>query len=375
MLGNKCRVHSLVLAGRANKFSVLDDNTYTNKTWAEVSGISVTEIHVMEVEFLSNMRYSLLASAADWEDWQMKLRTYYTFCETAAKPVYLQTSPHHGGIPSPISTQSSPPILNLSCPSSSTLGPGFLNGHHWSSSNSSTPTVVASPLPPLPRFEQNLYSRKRSYDEEAEEPVAKRVTRSMGPAPLYNPSVPRLRLEAPRLPNLTISTSQPVIHNYNGANVPLLPPLTGRSMATVFPTTPTNWPPQLPMLTPTGPRNASGHNTPSRHESPHSHSVQDLLAYGSSPITANFPSQGQNSPLDYCQNRSSPYKPVRHVNTLLYPPSQSTMRDYPISANQMHYQPLGAKRNDYRSGIVPDYASQHSHYQTLPVLPQPDFRS
>jgi len=37
-----------------NKF--LDDNTYTNKTWAEVSGIIVGEIHIMEVEFLSNMK-------------------------------------------------------------------------------------------------------------------------------------------------------------------------------------------------------------------------------------------------------------------------------------------------------------------------------
>ena len=46
----------------ADPVTVLDDNTYTNKTWAEVSGITVKEIHVMEVEFLSNMRYSLLVS-------------------------------------------------------------------------------------------------------------------------------------------------------------------------------------------------------------------------------------------------------------------------------------------------------------------------
>jgi hypothetical protein len=43
-----------------NKF--LDDNTYTNKTWAEVSGINVNEVHIMEVEFLSNMKYSLFTT-------------------------------------------------------------------------------------------------------------------------------------------------------------------------------------------------------------------------------------------------------------------------------------------------------------------------
>lgn len=36
-------------------------------------GISVTDIHVMEVEFLSNMRYSLLATPQEWSEWQRKL--------------------------------------------------------------------------------------------------------------------------------------------------------------------------------------------------------------------------------------------------------------------------------------------------------------
>jgi vacuolar-type H+-ATPase subunit C/Vma6 len=72
--------------------SVLDDNTYTNKTWAEVSGISVGEIHVMEVEFLSNMRYSLLASAEQWKEWQLKLGKFGDYFERAMKaatPLHL----------------------------------------------------------------------------------------------------------------------------------------------------------------------------------------------------------------------------------------------------------------------------------------------
>ena len=64
---------------------VLDDNTYTNKTWAEVSGISVGEIHVMEVEFLSNMRYSLLATREEWEAWQKQLGKFVEYIQLAAK--------------------------------------------------------------------------------------------------------------------------------------------------------------------------------------------------------------------------------------------------------------------------------------------------
>ena len=72
---------------------VLDDNTYTNKTWAEVSGISVGEIHVMEVEFLSNMRYSLLASKEQWKEWHVKLGRFWEYFEQAARVAFGITIP------------------------------------------------------------------------------------------------------------------------------------------------------------------------------------------------------------------------------------------------------------------------------------------
>ncbi|KAJ4414998.1 hypothetical protein N0V85_002906 [Neurospora sp. IMI 360204] len=65
----------------ANKF--LDDNTYTNKTWSEVSQLSVNEIHVMEVEFLGNMRYSLLVTEKQWEEWLVKLARFREYLERA----------------------------------------------------------------------------------------------------------------------------------------------------------------------------------------------------------------------------------------------------------------------------------------------------
>ncbi|RDW88592.1 hypothetical protein BP6252_00624 [Coleophoma cylindrospora] len=366
-----------------NKF--LDDNTYTNKTWAEVSGISVTEIHVMEVEFLSNMRYSLLASKEQWEEWQTKLGKFWTYCDQASRAPVNLPSPlsgpiSHAALPSPpASMQSSPPSLA----STYTTTPYTQNLQYpsTSSSNNYAPPLV-SPLPAMPDLRAT--ARKRSYDHEAEEPVAKRVTRSTANAPS---AAPQARHDLPRLPvpNLTVSTSQPMNNGHYDArafaqNVPLLPPLSGRAMSTVFPTTPT-WTPQLPMLTPTGPSNgnqhgsqsANGYGTPSRRQSPHS--VQELLSLRSSPTSANFSAHnlGHISPSFFLQHRSSPYKPVRHVNTLLYPPPSASMHDYSANVEHMHYQPLG-KRNDYRAGVVPDYTA-HPHYQNWPVLPQPNFNA
>ncbi|KAF9229782.1 hypothetical protein BS17DRAFT_812420 [Gyrodon lividus] len=51
----------------ANKF--LDDNTYTNKTWSEVSGIDLNEINRMEREFLMGVGFSLYVSGKKYESW------------------------------------------------------------------------------------------------------------------------------------------------------------------------------------------------------------------------------------------------------------------------------------------------------------------
>ncbi|KIK99447.1 hypothetical protein PAXRUDRAFT_822738 [Paxillus rubicundulus Ve08.2h10] len=51
----------------ANKF--LDDNTYTNKTWSEVSGIDLNEINRMEREFLMGVGFSLYVSGKKYDSW------------------------------------------------------------------------------------------------------------------------------------------------------------------------------------------------------------------------------------------------------------------------------------------------------------------
>lgn len=58
----------------ANKF--LDDNTYTNKTWSDVTSIPVHDINIMEIEFLSSLNWSLYVSEGQYSEWLEKLTEY-----------------------------------------------------------------------------------------------------------------------------------------------------------------------------------------------------------------------------------------------------------------------------------------------------------
>lgn len=367
---------------------VLDDNTYTNKTWAEVSGISVGEIHVMEVEFLSNMRYSLLASKEQWKEWHVKLGRFWEYFEQAARVASALPSPsavnHPSVLPSPAaSVEASPPALTTYPPNSVP----YNYNQQWPANAAN---LLVAPLPSMPDLvpELNLQpsSRKRSYDESASEPPAKRVTLSNPSQIAPYPMMPIHRQTLPRLPVPSLSVSTQMSgYPANPQNLPLLPPLVGgRAMSTVYAST-GSWTPQSQAsLTPTTSTVHSGTiycapstvqsgtigGTPSRRQSPRS--VQDVLSMNSSPISGNFP-HNHNSPLFFLQQRSSPYRPVRLPNTLLYPPPSGSLHNFSTNIDQMHYQPLG-KRNDYRTGIVPEYAA-HPAYQNWPSLPQPNFQA
>lgn len=403
-----------------NKF--LDDNTYTNKTWADVSGISVNEIHVMEVEFLSNMRYSLLVSAAEWEQWLDKLTVFWSYLELAQQTVspspspLLIPSPTHRSFASPLHSPTVPLIPGLQSTNHSftlhspNLGPLTNSAQTWPASYGSG--NATSPLAPKP--EPHLY-RKRSFPEDdLAEPPAKRASRipvgqaklpSQPQAPVQYPpassqpqlalphlgavppvqsrSVPGLYQERPQVPSLTLNTAQANEINvtqappyaaaaYAPQQAPLsLPPLASgvRAMAMVYPTT--TYAPSQPIpaacgaVTPTTSFPPMNYGTPTKRLSP-----QNVLAAypGSSPLVMGTPmgnggTSGLHTPIShspsiYLQQRNSPYKPVRHVNTLLYPPPSAFLQQYhlpnPVLPNQMHYQPLG-KRNEFRTGILPEF--------------------
>lgn len=65
----------------------LYDAPHSNKTWAAVSGLSLTNINTIEIEFLKWIEYQLMVSERDWRKWLSMLRqlqpvVYAAFCPT-----------------------------------------------------------------------------------------------------------------------------------------------------------------------------------------------------------------------------------------------------------------------------------------------------
>ncbi|KAG6258755.1 hypothetical protein E4U24_001087 [Claviceps purpurea] len=381
-----------------NKF--LDDNTYTNKTWAEVSCFAVQEIHVMEVEFLSNMRYNLLASKDEWEQWIAKLSNFHEYYDRASKltasPIMKLSPTHrtvHSSAPSP-TTSGLPSYISSSINTS--LSPS-------SRDRQSGYVFSANTTSPLAR--KFSISRKRSPEVDLTEHPAKRHVQSAhAPLDLGTDSIARLHnasLEKSILPvpHLRLVANQQassggVFTSLDGSGsqqMVSLPPLQSgtRAMSTVYqpsssaggmqqPTstapigTSASTPGSIPQASagsysmatlPT--QAAMGYGVSTKHHSP----GRLLVNYGTSPLVDSFaPGSAthtpgtltpiSNSPSVYLQHRASPYKPIRHVNRLLYPPPSASLDQYhmsaPVHPNQMHYQPIG-RRHDLRTGIVPEF--------------------
>ncbi|KAI0455225.1 hypothetical protein F5B21DRAFT_209178 [Xylaria acuta] len=360
-----------------NKF--LDDNTYTNKTWAEVSGISVKEIHVMEVEFLSNMRYGLLTSKEQWQAWLQKLACYHRYCERAraeeatrqvqAAPIHL--SPNQGRFTPPLPSPTA--ILPTTAHGTSSLAaaytPASMPQNGWDSAYHPTPMV--SPLAAKPSLGHPLVRKRSLEGRDAMEPAPKKVSRpptqTMVASMRLTGGTDPVRLPAPQL---TIDTSQAVLPNTYGSSncssqpIVSLPPLNPniRAMSTVYSTPPSTWAQQGTALPTCGPQTPS-YAVPSNYGTPTKrHSPSSMAAFGSSPLAEVYASHTpiSNSPSVYLQQRASPYKPVRRVNTLLNPPPSIPLSEYHLGSSQMHYQPIG-RRHDLRSGIVPEFLTTYGH--------------
>lgn len=356
----------------------------------------------MEVEFLSNMRYALLASSEQWEEWLDKLSSYYVFCErlgnatspsagAAASPTLMIPSPTAGRGYSPLP---SPTGYQPASTSSRAQNGGLqypIAPFSRISAGYSDAGAAGSSLEYRPDF-GSVQGRKRSWDEQSVEPPAKRAHR----APLPQAQASKAAPDARRLPvpSLTLNTgnqglmSQQAPYappNYsvpqaqNSSYTVSLPPLEPgmRAMSTVYaaPTTTASWAPAptatsggsmqqppAPLVTPTNPYpSTSTYGTPTKRLSP-INSLTAVGAYnGSSPLHeySGFHTPISHSPSIYLQQRHSPYKPIRHVRTLLNPPNIQGYQLPAIPPSQMHYQPIG-RRNDERTGIVPEY--RHDGY-------------
>ena len=370
--GSEFRLLTIALM-LGNKF--LDDNTYTNKTWAEVSGISVTEIHIMEVEFLSNMRYELYTSKADWLDWKAKLGRLGTFYERASRlphtdilPVTPINQSYAHKLPSPPSTHGS---------SAYNANPSY--------ANLPNPLSTAPQLPRSPLRQHRMPSvdllahRKRSLDMGSEMPPAKRLhypgidnvspTNISTPQPYYSSgsgssSVPPYNIsnsvggnmsgDLPRLP-----IPRPQIQTAENQLAPLNVPA-NRAMSSVYPpATSATWSqPVTPVsMGPSNlPLNLYQNQIPNLGDASRTHS--NMTSTRTSPNGYNMatPMQPGLSPSYFLSNRQSPYRPVRNVNTLLIPPPSAALQNNVrhIPTEQIRYQPLSKTNPEHRFGPLPN---------------------
>jgi hypothetical protein len=375
-----------------NKF--LDDNTYTNKTWAEVSAIPVRDVHVMEVEFLSNMRYSLFTSEAQWKAWHKKLGKFGTYIDLANKaresaamrPALLTPTAAHfpNTLPSPPN-----PFQQLSPPFSGSYSPSHL-------SISNTPillpqpgTSAISPIGPLPERDPRFSGRKRSYDEGLQEPSAKRQVPANYHQQLPNLPVTTLSQPQPQALHPPVSLSSvPMPLAAQAAQMQLAPqlPIPGsRAMSLVYqPPVSQQFLPQVSLPASIPPLQTTGlPPLPALHPD----HVRQLSPFpggsaNSSPTNAVYTSTGQmqqqNSPSYFLAQRCSPYRPVRQVQTLLAPPSHTPLYNAPrlISHDQMQYHPLGRPFSERRVGHLPylnheAWPQHHQYNQWSEVVPPP----
>jgi len=109
----------------ANKF--LDDNTYTNKTWAEVSGIPLADVNHTEAEFLRGIDHNLYVDLNTYTSWLHLLKGLVTAKEhdrTRAfhghrprKPLYsARPRPSLPYVPRDSRPRSSSPVMRPNLP-------------------------------------------------------------------------------------------------------------------------------------------------------------------------------------------------------------------------------------------------------------------
>ena len=340
----------------------------------------------MEVEFLSNMRYTLYASELEWRLWHAKLGKFWNYFDHASKT--LADSPKSSGVQTPM--LNIPPTLP-SPPASLSTSPLFLNNHSPVTSGYPRPfsippylaPAIPSPIAPMPEVDLRPSMRKRSYDDQSRDPPAKRIAQSLDrtPTSLTTMTPSSQNYATPRLPvpNLSISTGG----GYQGSYTTYLPPPAGRLVTSSY--------------SGVGQRAQNGHAPPSQQHL-NSSSLPPMIDHSrsqgpysagsrtSSPTSNKFPqgsSQDLLSPSGFPVQRNSPYKPVRSVNTLLVPPPSASMHNpsQHLGFNQMHYQTLGKPMNERKTGVVPymyhdawPHSHSNSQWSSLPgpSLPQPN---
>lgn len=254
--------------------AVLDDNTYTNKTWAEVSGITVHEIHIMEVEFLSNVRYNLFVSKEEWTQWHSKLSRFADFFEKASlMPPENELAPTSSSLQ--ISPTADPSMVRYNLPVSpasklpSPSAPNQAQAHPqfqsqqptWNTmatthSTTNTPYRLNTPPRPILNFDFPRYPRKRSWEDDMEEHPSKRMALPNN----YSASLSAVPIPAVTAPVQSVPVLPPVMNNGSM-------PMTVPSLAIPMPRLPqsTNYQPVSGSLIPSLPASSVPQQLPLPH--------------------------------------------------------------------------------------------------------------
>ncbi|KAI9651811.1 MAG: hypothetical protein M1831_007561 [Alyxoria varia] len=381
--GSEYRLFTVALM-LGNKF--LDDNTYTNKTWAEVSGISVTEIHVMEVEFLSHMKYDLYTSKEQWDTWHEQLQHLWKYFNVPFQPVQpassrpsslrppnLQIPP---SLPSPPTSNNASPPYSRSSPTPYALPP-TIPGHL-------APPQISPTSASSSDVDMTHYPRKRSWDESAQEYPSKR---SFGYDPQHAPKGPPPSIPnhsqgyVPKLPSIPTANLPPPV-NYMAQN-----PHQSHNATLVSGRTPQNSLPPFGWSNPSSTSQSSlalphphlrptadaSYDRGSRRQSPLTQTPTNIspknTTHGYPSLASHSTTQNQSSPSYFLKQRTSPYRPVRNMSTLTVAPPSGQIQNQPshISNDQMHWQPLGKAHNERRTGPVP-----YLHREAWPSTHQAD---
>src|SRR5205085_860261 len=120
-----------------NKF--LDDNTFTNKTWADITGMKSKDVNHLEMQFLSGIEFRLFTSSWQYSEWLAKLTQFTgTYMPSQHEVAYQQQT---AAAQSPISSLAPNTTVGAAAATEALSGSGPVRDHGHSAVDGSNSSV------------------------------------------------------------------------------------------------------------------------------------------------------------------------------------------------------------------------------------------
>jgi len=203
----------------------LDDNTFINRSWSEVSGIPVSDLNQLEMDWLLAIDFKLHRDPSEqqgWQSWAGHWKDYQDRAtERAARPISLSpidTSIHRRSLnkplpPLPIQQGFNPPPYEFtpkSAQPSFNNAPAYSQYDPWRSANEHSPASAPTTGPTTPEY----YGAARAW---APEGYSRRTM--FGYPPLAQPTASQPQQPPANYGPPAYSTQyQPPVWNSHGAN-------------------------------------------------------------------------------------------------------------------------------------------------------------